>query len=178
MRKFLKYLFYVILAYILMYASYSIFLLFKVLDFYFVCFTSLFLVMLVWSVTGIISPKRLFFLNLTKNRAVIVLIFILFCYGLFTSVLIIESHFYERDPINALKRNANYLVRFFTNVHPFDGDSHSFNNQANFIQESSQMDEETKDNTLPPVHNVTIDEVKQDFPQAKRRRKRKDGPVV
>lgn len=165
-----------------MYTSYNIFLLFRVLDFYFVCLLSFFIIMLVWCITGIIVPTKLPFFQVTQNRAIVIVIFMILCYGLFIITLIVESYFYERDPILTLKRNTGYLVKFFTNIHPFDGDSYSLNNEHALIQDNDftqpQIDTTNTDDTLPPVHNVTIDEVKQEFPAPRPRHKRKDGPIA
>ena len=167
MKKFGKILIYVILLYIFLYASYNIFLLLQVLDIYFVIFFVLFCAMSFWLFVGLFKPKKLPFLKITQNRIMMVLIYAGFSYALFLGVIVIETSFYKRDAMRSLKRNIVYLVNFFHNVHPFDGDSYSITNTQSFIQEP-QIDEkqtEIQEENLPKIHKVTISEVKQEFPE-------------
>jgi hypothetical protein len=120
-----------------------------------------------WLVIGIVKPKKLPFFQVTENRVIMVLIYIGFVYTLFMGIIIIETNYYKRDAINALTRNGIYLARFFKNIHPFNGDSYSLKSTAAFLDNTTAPSaaEVQSAEHLPPIHKVTLTEVKEEFPE-------------
>lgn len=120
--KFKKYLLLTVLAYVVIYVTYSVAVPASKVDLYFV-FALFFILMVVyWMSTGVFFPSKMPFWKI-KKRILVLLVGTLWLCAIAGIVIAAELYFFNRNPILSVRKNMYYLYYGFRNIHPLDDDA-------------------------------------------------------
>lgn len=116
--RFKKYLLLTVLAYTVVYITYSLAVLTEKVDIYFVLALVLFVIMLYWVIVGIYSPSKLPFWKV-KSRLLVILIGAMCIFTIAGCVIATEIFIFRRSPVYTLYKNVHYLYYGYKEMHPF-----------------------------------------------------------